>query len=308
MSGQRHDVGLRGMRYEKSAESLLGHLASMVKVPSEADFGIDFYCQPLIASGKATKTVAEMCALQVKGGSATLQYGGLKNEKWAEHEIIWLKTLTTPRYLAGVDTSFKTVDLYSLRRLWLVFLKTGIAHNPFSITIASQPKSETPCDPSDAEHKLDDAGHDNWIVDVGAPFLSFNQELMNDESFRAKAIDIWRAWIRIDYLNIMRFHQLVPYYTEQFQYVTNSPISPIRIAHYWDKRKGVNISHLAQNAAPLTISLATHLQWQDDTNAFMFIPILEWLEQNGWLDEMGKGLLKNLQNSQDQGLSPAAIL
>lgn len=308
MSGQRHQIGLRGKEYEDFAQSILGHLASLVKVPGELDFGVDFYCQPFVGSGKATKTVAEMCALQVKGGSATLEYGGVKKKQWAEHEIIWLKTLTTPLYLAYVDKDFTTVDLFSLRRLWLLFWNLGIAHNPFRVTIMTQSKSETPCDPKSPENNLDKEKRDNWIVDVGTPFLSLTQEMLNDEKAKEQAINTWRKWIAIDYLNLMRFHQYVPYYLEPFEYVTNAPQSPIRISQFWDQRRGMNIPHLAQNAAPIIVSLGTHLQWQDDHTAYILIPLLEWLEQNGWLDDMGKGLLGNLRSARDQGFSPAAIL
>src|SRR6266581_3351494 len=103
MPGRRHKLDSTGAAYQKFAESLLVRIAAMTPVPQEHDFGNDFFCEPRIPISKTTETVLSLCLIQVKGGSATLEYGGLDDEKWARHELIWLKSLASPLFLAHVN-------------------------------------------------------------------------------------------------------------------------------------------------------------------------------------------------------------
>lgn len=88
MSGRRHIVDSEGTSYEDCVSLFLGRIASLVHVPRDKDFGIDFYCQPRVPAGAHTETVAELASLQVKGGGAKLTYGGLNPQgEWQEYEF-----------------------------------------------------------------------------------------------------------------------------------------------------------------------------------------------------------------------------
>src|SRR5436190_1155345 len=125
MSGRRLDTDSIGDNYENCVQHLLGGIATLVRVPRERDFGIDFYCQPRIPVGPRTETVTELCAIQVKGGSADLFFGGLKKTgdkfEWPEFAFTWLKSLATPLFLAQVSRDNTTIDLYSVWWLWWIF-------------------------------------------------------------------------------------------------------------------------------------------------------------------------------------------
>src|SRR5437867_6823813 len=115
MSGRRHVMDSAVSTYEDCARLLLGRIASLVQVPREKDFGIDFYVQPRIPTGPRTETVAELGSLQVKGGDQSLVYGGSdKNGVWREYEFTWLRSLATPLYLARADSTCTAVELFSL--------------------------------------------------------------------------------------------------------------------------------------------------------------------------------------------------
>src|SRR3990172_7499880 len=123
MSGRRHVMDSTGSTYEDCAQFLVGHIASLVKVPREQDFGIDFYCQPRVLVGPQTETVAELCSLQVKGGREKLAYGGLNRRgEWRVYELTWLRSLASPLYLVRVNTKRTAVELFSTWPLWLIFL------------------------------------------------------------------------------------------------------------------------------------------------------------------------------------------
>ena len=136
MSGRRHVMDSTGTSYEDCVRLLLGRVASLVHVPRDKDFGIDFYCQPRIHTVPQTETVAELGSLQVKGGKEKLTYGGLNRRgEWREYEFPWLRSLATPLYLAKVDRGCKTVELFSLWPLWLIFwqtfsLQSRLRHSP----------------------------------------------------------------------------------------------------------------------------------------------------------------------------------
>jgi hypothetical protein len=125
MSGRQHQMTSTGANYEHCVRHFLGAIASVVHVPREQDFGIDFYCQPRVPAGPRTETVTELGAIQVKGGSAALTFGGLTDKgEWREYEFTWLRSLATPLFLAQVNPENTIVDLYSVWRLWWIFLSS----------------------------------------------------------------------------------------------------------------------------------------------------------------------------------------
>jgi hypothetical protein len=54
----------------------------------------------------------------------------------------------------------------------------------------------------------------------------------------------------------------------------------------------------------MLVSLGTHLQWQNDREAYELLPVLEWLDGRGHLDPMGKGLLEGLRRTKERGVGP----
>src|SRR5262245_7960265 len=104
MPGRRLDIDSIGESYEVFSESALNRVATLTRVGTKQDFGTDTYCQPRVKAGTRTEEVTELCLLQVKGGIASLAYGGTDGkERWKDEEIRWLRNLWAPLYLVRVD-------------------------------------------------------------------------------------------------------------------------------------------------------------------------------------------------------------
>jgi hypothetical protein len=98
----------------------------------------------------------------------------------------------------------------------------------------------------------------------------------------------------------MRYHLFIPVLTGITGWRTNLPESyEARIWQFWASQPGANIPRLCQTAAPLVVNLGMHLQWQNDAGAYTIVPLLEWLECGGHLDDIGKGLLDGLRRTRE---------
>lgn len=313
MTGRRHVMDSAGSTYEDCVRLFLGRIASLVQVPREKDFGIDFYLQPRIPAGPRTETLAELGSLQVKGGDQGFAYGGIDSHgEWREYEFTWLRSLVTPLYLARVDSACTAVELFSLWPLWLIFWRQ--AASPFEVILTTQPgDAETHAwrDPQASRHPDRTAKGDamRWIVDLGPPFLRLTGENLNDAGFQQRAIAILRVWIAHDRLTLMRYHQFIPVLTGITGWRADPPdVLEERTWQFWDARPGANIARLCRTAGPMLVNLGAHLQWQDDWGAYKLVPILEWLDEHGHLDAMGQGLLDGLRGTQARGVGPADVV
>ena len=313
MSGRRHTMDSVGSTYENCANFLVGRIASLVHVPREQDFGIDFYCQPRIPAGPRIETVSELSSLQVKGGEAKFAYGGLNDRgEWREYEFSWLRSLATPFHLTRVDASLSAVELFSIWPLWWIFWQQAVS--PFEVVFATQSAdiSNHQWQVPQASHLIDHAGQGDgmrWTVDLGPPFLRLTKEELDNPGFRQQAVNILRTRIYYDRLMLMRFHQFIPFLTGITQWRTNAPeIFEARTWQFWDSKPGANIPRLCETVSLVLVNLGAHLQWQNDQAAYKLLPVLEWLDAKGYLDPMGKGLLEGLQRTQARGEGPAEHL
>jgi hypothetical protein len=308
MSGRRNVMDSAGSTYEDCANLFIGRIASLVRVPREKDFGVDFYCEPRNPTGPHTETVAGLGSLQVKGGSAKFEYGGLDaNGNWRDYEFAWLRSLATPLYLVRVDEQLSAVELFSIWPLWWIFWRQAVL--PFQVVFTTEePGAFVWRDPEPSSHPNGAGKGDGmlWTVHLGPPFLRLTQTDLNNTIFRQHAVAILRTWITYDRLTLMRYHQFIPVLTGITGWTTNSPeIVETRSWQFWDGRPGVNIERLCLTAAPMLTNLGVHLQWQNDPAAYGFLFVLEWLDGKGSLDPIGKGLLDGLRKTQAAGVGPA---
>jgi hypothetical protein len=268
-----------GDSYEDCAAHLLGRIASMIRVPGKKDFGVDFYFQPRVQVTKYTETVKELGSIQVKGGDEELSFGGLndKNE-WREYEFIWLKSQATPLYLAHVDKDQSSVELFSIWAMWPIFWPQ--APNPFEVVFTTAAAGDDLFVWQEPRAVPDECGKEHgdgkrWTVHLGPPVLRLTNEELKDPAFRLRAVAILRTWIAFDRLTMIRYQQFIPWLQGITRWTTNSPnILEVKNWQFWDKQPGANIARLCQTAAPMLISLGTHLQWQNDGAAYDLLPVL----------------------------------
>lgn len=214
MAGRRHVMDSIGSSYEDCVTFLLGRIASLVRVPREKDFGVDFYCQPLVPAGPQSETVAELFALQVKGGGELPKYGGLNDKgEWRQYELTWLKSLAAPLYLAKLDARFTSMELFSLWPLWLIFWRQS--PDPFEIVFTIKPAGSSSPNWKKPEGTPTPKGSGKgdgkrWTVDLGPPLLKLTREELEDSGFELRAISVLRAWLARDHLPVMRYQQFIP--------------------------------------------------------------------------------------------------
>jgi len=310
MSGRRHVMDSAGDSYEDCAAHLLGRIASMIRVPGKKDFGVDFYFQPRVQLTKYTETVTELGSIQVKGGDEELSFGGLDDHNhWREYEFVWLKSQATPLYLARVDADHTSVELFSIWPLWRVFWPQAI--NPFEVVFTTARADDETFVWQNPQPAPDDRGQGHgdgqqWTVHLGPPFLRLTNEELSNPGFRLRAVAILRTWIAHDRLTMIRYQQFIPWLRGIIDWRTNSPeVLKVVEWQFWDRQPGANIARLCQTAAPMLVSLGTHLQWQNDRAAYDLLPALRWINNQGLLDPMGQGLIEGLEKAQAKGGGPA---
>lgn len=214
MSGRRHIMDSVGSTYEDCVRLFVGRIASLVAVPREKDFGVDFYFQPRVPIGPKTETVAELGSFQVKGGREKLGYGGLNRRgEWREYEFTWLRSLVTPLYLARVNVGCTAVEIFSVWPLWLIFWQQ--VTSPFEVVFTTQPAGASQHDwhplkssPSTPHPRGTGKGDGKgWTINLGPPILRVTSKDLNDTVFCQRAVAVLRTWIMYDRLTLMRFHQ-----------------------------------------------------------------------------------------------------
>lgn len=289
------------------AAHLIGKLAAPVRVPREHDFGIDFFCQLYSTGGAKSVGSDELFAVQVKGGSEALHYGGLRDEQWRNYEITWLRYQSVPLFLARVRENPSTLELYSLGPVWRVLWQSA---EPFKIECVSVPESATALELAEVEPEKENCVHGDgtcWSVPLGPPILCLTDALLGYQSFIENAKYVLRRQIGIERRNLVNFLLGVAIHERLAGWATNDFVSQATYnrAMYWDMTPGKNIGALAAVVAPAVVSLGTHLQWQNDRDAYRLIDILDWLQTKGALDGIGEKLLKELRTNRDINVGPA---
>jgi hypothetical protein len=300
MSGQQLDNTAIGRAYEDFAGVVVGRIASMIPVPRTDDYGIDFYCLPRVPVGSSVHTVANLCSIQVKGGSAALpKFGGLDEEgRWRRVEIEWLRSLHVPLYLALVDAAFTSVDLYSMWHLWCVFWKS---EKPFMIRLVVETPNYSSRfgvpEPSAVEEPkaVGQADGRVWTVELGPPFLHLTLRDLEDIDFRQKMAEIFhhRTSERQTLINL---HAGLPNVSGATRWLTNEypPCAELLRWAYWNRAPGGNIDRLVKLLGPIIGNLALNLQEQGNADFARMLPVLEYLAHHGQLDYQGEIVLKRL--------------
>jgi hypothetical protein len=286
-----------GAQYESTVNALLTPFASLVSVPRNEDFGIDFYCHTREPTGTHTETVTHLAALQVKGGDAGLTYGGLDaNGDWRKHELAWLMSLSVPLYLVRVQHDRRAVEIFSLGPVWHRFVAQSVY--PFELICVTRPLStDTDWQLAAPTHSPgpERGDHRRWTLDLGPPILRVSVDDSSDVASCQRSASLLQTWIANDRQNMMRFLQGVPVVTCFTSWQTNS-VDGLRrsISQHWSATPGQNITQLCQTAEPMLVNLGIHLQWQNDPAAYALIPTLQWLKDRQQLGGIGQGLLERL--------------
>lgn len=305
MPGRRAEFDIEGAKREIVAQDLIGRVSAPVKVPREMDFGIDYFCQLFGTGGARSISVEDLFSLQVKG-SEPLKYGGVRDGKWRNYEIEWLRSQAVPILLARVDHERPTLNLYNLGPIWRVLWQTS---QPYEIVCATSPQTSEKYVRAEAqfeESKEPFGDQRTWLVPIGPPFLTLTHEALRDDSFAHNARILLRTHIAMERKNLLRFQSRVAIHHCVQIWHTNcfEPRIAFHKAMYWSLVPGENIDALVDTVTPALVNLGVHLQWQNNSDAYKFIGALDWIDRRGGLDEMDRGLLRGLIETRDRGVGP----
>jgi hypothetical protein len=303
MPGRRHDIDSIGATYQDCAKLFLGRLSSVAEVPQPHDYGIDLFCQPRSALGKSSTTVHETYGVQVKGGRAVLEYGGVDRRKqYRKHEFDWLRAQTIPLYLLRVGSDLRTVDFHSIYPVWFV-----LAQRPYPGRIVCSPGqvSDVPFDVlANAAREAQftsGAGHDGktWTVDLGPPFLRLTLANLSDDAFIGRAAERLPTWIQMDRKTVaLRQLGVVEGINRWKTYLADStdpPPTSLELVHQatWNTSPAT-ITTLARYLEPILVNLGASMRDQQDPDAWRLKALLEWLAPRGFLGDMTKNLAISL--------------
>ncbi len=307
MTGIQAEFAIAGAQNEADVQSLIGRLSAPVKVPREHDFGIDFFCQLYGDTQRKSVSVTDVFSLQAKGMTEDLGFGGFRKDgkTWRDYELAWLRTLATPLILARIDAEPR-LDLYTLAPVWRVLWQTAA---PFEIVCTTEPPTAATYQRFDPKHAVRDGAPGDgrtWTVPLGPPFLSLTHAALSKPAWCEQARNLLAMHVRIERRNLLMFQLRVAIHDCVEKWSTNGFGDVVLSkAMFWSVAPGGNLPELAAALAPVAVNLGAHLQWQNDHAAYLLIGVLEWLDQRGDLDAMGKGLLDGLTTTKAQGLGPS---
>ena len=153
---------------------------------------------------------------------------------------------------------------------------------PFEIVCQHRPAQDEPylwVKPADEERE-EGKGHGDgkrWTVDLGPPFLSLTMARLQDQEFQKKAVAILSTWIQWDRMTLLRLQQRVGVLQPPLRWSTNSDGFVPGTLMAWSWEPGANLLPLYQAFSPVLMNLGVHLQWQDNVDAYILIPVLQWL-------------------------------
>jgi hypothetical protein len=287
-----------GDLYEKAADTMLSSIAALDRVERQRDFGIDFYCQPRRRLSPQVETVDGLAAIQVKGNTSKLSFGGFDADgEWRKYEFFWLASLSTPLYLAQVSVDLKTCSLFSLAPLWLQLMRRAPLI-PFEVIFSLRPPaSESDWEIAEPTYEVAAERGDGcrWKIDLGAPVLHLAMDNMTDKARNEELAAVLQARIVRDRENVARYQQGIGYFNGLRSWITNSAAGAKPwVGQAWQRLPGAKVDHLCEVVEPILVNLGLHLEAQKDPGAIEIIPALEWLHSRQRLGTIGRGLLRNL--------------
>ncbi len=136
MTGLLLAMPWEGHRNEAFAEYMLSSIATVVRVPRQADYGFDLLCTLTHYADKVLYA-GKSFGVQIKPLSRKkVTYGALHKKngrwKWKSYQIDWLFKQDQPLFLGVVDLKIHSLSLYSTHRMWWVYNEIG---NPGQVVL-----------------------------------------------------------------------------------------------------------------------------------------------------------------------------
>jgi hypothetical protein len=288
MPGVRLSMSWEGSRNELLASYVLSSVATVVRVPRDADFGLDLLCtltdkkDNLLYAGTAF-------GVQVKPASQkAVTYGGLNQHKaeWKRYEIEWLYGQDQPVVLCIVDQTKWEVKLYSTNRIWRLRWMNGLETGRVQLA----PDCEAQADAEEflwkALPQVDDSPQcgdgRSYTIPLGRPIF---QLLVRDQSLAHSRCDLRRCldeWLRLDYKNIMHHRMDIPYMEEWTEWRPNEVPLGLKYHVYHNPEPNQNVREILGSIEPAVVALYANLCRQRQLQKLASLrPILRLIRDYG---------------------------
>lgn len=260
MTGSLLATTWEGHRNEAFAAYALSGVASVIKVPREADVGFDLLCT-LLHYDEPSKLLyaGKSFGIQIKSAAEKeIPYGGIdtKKKKSKQYEIDWLFQQEQPLLIGLVSLKGNSLYLYSTQRIWQVFNQTK---NPGKVKLLPniEPKRDADSTERFKARKLRtgdlEAGDGfSYEVPLGKPIVCIEIEKFKEdyENLRIEIINKINQAIEIDYRNIANRNFNIPISEERDGW--EGKYNNSYIYHLADKEK---IQSMLRSIAPVISSL-----------------------------------------------------
>lgn len=199
MTGKQANVTRRGAIHEDDAKAILRRLSSVIPVPRQDDYGIDFYCQEYSNETTTSHESQGIFGIQIKSSLDEYELGGLDRKgTWKEYDLSWYRSLSIPYFLGIIGDDGNQLAIYSLISTKCVYHKA--TEKPFKIQFKSECKTKTNC--RFEEPVSDGSGNIvRWICNLGLPIIQLHRSQLSDSDLVENCRDVLSKWIEIDRIN-----------------------------------------------------------------------------------------------------------
>jgi len=230
--GQRLASVRVGDQAEYLTQFLLSHVAAVVPVPRQEDYGADFVCTLTKREGNRLRT-GRPFLIQVKSGRADqpppVRFGGQDNsDEQKDWETRWLFSQPLPLLLGFADVPSLTLKVYSTARMWWV--RWMVCESPAEVRLApnQQPNDGAP-NPYDrylhshmtSPYRLTEIAAAEWTVPLGPPIAEVSADEVKKEGFIDAVYTSLEGWLWLDTLNVLWREQGVPVSLEYKRWEAN---------------------------------------------------------------------------------------
>ena len=195
-------VFTQGAISERLAEYIVGTMAFTTEVPYREDVGHDFHCVLYVPSNDGTMLNAgPSFSIQVKSNRRPIRFTKL-------HAREWLATQQSPFFVCVVDRDGLTCEFFSTWNIHngVLHYGYGALDDPGSVVNEIRLTMTPPGGEWAGHSDIVDPGSNGGILEIplGPPILALSPDSVRKPEEAKKYAHTLKAWIDIEYANIVR--------------------------------------------------------------------------------------------------------
>ena len=285
MPGKQANVTMRGAVNEDDAKAILRRLSSVIPVPRQDDYGIDFYCQEYSDETKTSHQVRSIYGVQIKPNLDEYALGNFdKKGQWKKYELTWYRTISIPCFLGIITNNGDQLAIYSLISLKCVFHKA--TSEPYIIKVNSK-NSEHSFRYEEPVVNKKNTEFEEWICNLGSPIIQLNRAQLNEKGLLDNCKTVLNKWISIDRMNALflsfGIDRVMSYKNWSPNIIHNN--DEITIWDYWQKPLNTTVlNNISSIAGPCLALINKNYEESNRESLPGVNEIHHWMKENGFDD------------------------